>query len=241
MSVVWEGEGRAHDDADHPWQPRPEPVDWLHNTLTVGGPAERVAHFQAAAAGPGVIPWVLDLAGLEEEFLLPMAAPQDGVRAISLPGAKILARRLRDAVAANHQRALARMSTDRSCPLDLHRLLPVPASILALGPEEGVSREWLSAHWGVTRPLRHVKALPSTLDGRKKRMGQLRVAFWSADWSPWQAVARLRRTWPDLTFDLRPDYAPGTGGDGTGAEEGGSGLEGKGRKPSSLRGRVARG
>jgi hypothetical protein len=216
-------------------------VDWLHNTLTVGGPAERVEAFRAAAAGSGVVPWALDLAALEEEFLLPMAGPQDGVWAISLAGAKILARRLRDAVAANHRRALARMSTDRSCPFDLHQLLPVPASILALGPEEGASRDWLRAHWGVTRPLRHVEALPSTLDGRKKRMGQLRVGFWSADWSPWQAVARLRRTWPDLTFDLRPDYAPGTGGDGTGAEEGGSGLEGKGRKPSSLRGRVARG
>ena len=185
--AVWpngerEGRGRLlHPEPDSPdqvWQPTPEPVDWLRNTLTVTGPAEEVMGFQAAAAGPGVIPWTLDLAGLEEDFLLPMAAPQDGVRAISLAGAKILARRLRDAVALNHQRALARMSTDRRCPFDLHRLLPVPASILALGPEEGVSREWLRAHWGVTRPLRHVEALPTTLDGRKKRMGQFRVGFW---------------------------------------------------------------
>jgi hypothetical protein len=184
-------------------------VDWLRNTLTVTGPAEEVMGFQAAAAGPGVIPWTLDLAGLEEDFLLPMAGPQDGVRAISLAGAKLLARRLRDAVAANHQRALARMSTDRRCPFDLHRLLPVPASILALGPEEGVSRDWLRAHWGVARPLRHVEALPTSLDGRRKRMGQLRVGFWSADWSPWAALARLRRVWPDLSLELQPDYAPG--------------------------------
>jgi hypothetical protein len=184
-------------------------VDWLRNTLTVTGPAEEVAEFQAAAAGPGVIPWVLDLAVLEEDFLLPMAGPQDGVRAISLTGAKLLARRLRDAVALNHQRALARMAHDRGCPFDLHRLLPIPASILALGPEEPASRDWLRTHWGVTRPLRHVEALPTVLDRRRKRMGQFRVGFWSADWSPWQALARLRRAWPDLSFALQPDYAPG--------------------------------
>jgi hypothetical protein len=213
-------------------------VDWLRNTLTVTGPAERVAGFQAAAAGPGVIPWTLDLAGLEEDFLLPMAGPQDGVRAISLTGAKLLARRLRDAVALNHQRALARMATDRSCPFDLHRLLPVPAAILALGPEEGVSRDWLRTHWGVTRPLRHVQALPSTLDGRKKRMGQLRVGFWSANWSPWQALARLRRAWPDLSLELQPDYAPGAEAEGVvsrGAGRHGAGP-GQRSKPARRRG-----
>ncbi|WP_424140630.1 hypothetical protein [Roseomonas chloroacetimidivorans] len=223
---------------DRPWQPRPEPVDWLYNRLTVSGPAERVAQFEAAAAGPGVIPWVLDLAELEEDYLLPMAAPQDGVRAISLAGAKILARRLREAVALNHQRALARMATDRSCPFDLHRLLPIPASVLALGPEEGASRDWLRGHWGVTRPLRHVEALPSTLDGRRKRMGQMRVGFWSADWSPWGALARLRRAWPDLSLDLRPDYAPGVG---AGAEASESDPEGKGRKSGTRQGRGASG
>ncbi|MFH5927306.1 hypothetical protein [Roseomonas xinghualingensis] len=209
LDGVEQGRGRHHPEPDSPervWQPTPEPVDWLHNTLTVTGPAERVEDFRAAAAGPGVIPWVLDLAGLEEEFLLPMAAPQDGVRAISLTGAKILARRLRDAVALNHQRALARIAHDRSCPFDLHRLLPVPAAILALGPEEGASRDWLRAHWGVTRPLRHAEALPATLDGRRKRMGQFRVAFWSADWSPWAALARLRRAWPDISLELQPHY-----------------------------------
>ncbi|MBB5696154.1 hypothetical protein [Muricoccus pecuniae] len=197
------------DSPEHPWQPRPVPVDWLWNTLEVGGPAERVEAFREAAAGSGVVPWVLDLVALEEEFLLPMAGPQDGVRAISLSGAKVLARRLRDAATANHQAALARMGTDRSCPFDLHRLLPVPPGILALGPEEGESKRWLRTHWGVTRPLRHVELLPSTLDGRKRKMGQLRIGFWSADWSPWAAIARLRRAWPELSLELRPHY-PGS-------------------------------
>ena len=207
------------DEAAATWHPTPEPVDWLWNVLTVGGPAEQVEAFRQAAAGPGVIPWVLDLAALEEDFVLPMAAPPDGVRAISVSGAKILARRLRDAVAANHQAALARMGTDRSCPFDLHRLLPVPPGILAIGPEEGVSRDWLRSHWGVTRPLRHVEALPSTLDGRKRKMGQMRMGFWSADWSPWAAIARLRRAWPDLSLELQPHY-PGGAGNPAGHDEG---------------------
>ena len=82
MAAAEPGEGRVSDSPEHPWQPRPVPVDWLWNTLEVGGPAERVEAFRAAAAGSGVVPWVLDLAALEEEFLLPMAAPTDGVRAI---------------------------------------------------------------------------------------------------------------------------------------------------------------
>ncbi|WP_458098427.1 hypothetical protein [Roseomonas sp. WA12] len=195
------------DPASPLWQPTPVPVDWLWNVVTAGGPSERVEAFRQAAAGSGVIPWALDLASLEEEFLLPMAGPQDGVRAISLSGAKILARRLRDAAAANHQAALARLAIDRRCPFDLQRLLPVPSPILALGPEEAVSRDWLRSHWGVTRPLRHVEALPSTLDGRKRKMGQLRIGFWSADWSPWAAIVRLRRAWPDLSVELQPHYS----------------------------------
>ncbi|WP_156963936.1 hypothetical protein [Muricoccus aerilatus] len=200
---------------DPSWRPERTHTDWLGNTLVVSGPSDEVVRFRAAAAG--VIPWELDLAAMEE-FLLPMAAPEVGVPAISLAGAKLLARRLREAVAVNHQRSLARIGTDRSCPLDLHRLLPVPASILQRGPEEGESRAWLAWHWGVTRPLRHVDELPSTLDRRRKKMAELRVGFWSADWSPWQAVVRLGQNWPELLFVLTPDYAPdGTEGQGVAA------------------------
>jgi len=35
--------------------------DWLRQILTVSGPAAVMARFRAAAAGSGVIPWVLDL------------------------------------------------------------------------------------------------------------------------------------------------------------------------------------
>ncbi|MFC7694315.1 hypothetical protein ACFQY5_37035 [Paeniroseomonas aquatica] len=114
----------------------PAHTDWLRNTLHVTGASGAVRRFQAAARGSGIIPWQRDLDRLEEDWFLPMAAPADGVRAISLAGARILARRLRDSVALQQQRALLRATTDQSCPFDLHRLLPVPPAILRLGPED---------------------------------------------------------------------------------------------------------
>jgi hypothetical protein len=190
----------------------PADTDWLRNTLLVSGPAEQVAGFRDAAAGAGVIPWQRDLGRMEEDWFLQLVAPADGARAISLQGARILARRLRDAVAANQQRALVRMATDRSCPFDLQRLLPIPPGLLPLGPEDPAAQAWLWAHWGTTRALRQVREVPAPRDGRRRKMDQMAVEFWSADWSPWQALRRLRRAWPDLTLALRPDYAgPGDG------------------------------
>ncbi|UFN51572.1 hypothetical protein LPC08_25245 (plasmid) [Roseomonas sp. OT10] len=199
----------AHDAPDLTALPASAHTDWLRNVLVVTGPTEEMGRFRAAAAGAGVIPWVLDFDGMEEDWFLSLVAPAEGERAISLQGARILARRLRDAAAANHQRAIARIGTDHSCPFDLHRLLPAPPGILRLGPDDPDSRIWLWTHWGTTRPLRHVRELEPTLDGRKRRMAELRVEFWSADWSPWQALRRLRRNWPALSFTLQPDYAGG--------------------------------
>ena len=185
----------------------PVHTDWLRHLLTVSGPAEPMSRFRAAAAGPGVIPWVLDLAGMEEDWLLQLAAPADEKPAISLSGARILARRLREATAANHAAALERLATDRRCPFDLHRLVPVPPSVLALGPEDAGALAWLWSHCGTMRALRRVRALPGMADGRSTRTDRLGIEFWSADWSPWRALARLRRDWPVLIFDLRPQYA----------------------------------
>ena len=185
----------------------PAATDWLRHTLAVTGPAQAIGHFREAAAGPGILPWQLDLDRMEEDWFLPMAAPADGARAISLAGARILARRLRDAVAANHQRALLRAVTDRRCPFDLHRLLPVPPPVLRLGPDDPAARAWLWAHWGTTRGLRQVREIAAQADRRNRRTGQLAVEFWAADWSPWQALRSLRRAWPELTLALRPDYA----------------------------------
>ena len=187
-------------------------VDWVRSEWHVAGAVEAVARFRTAAAGSGVVPWVLDLDQLEEDFFLPMAAPAaDGVRAISLAGARILSRRLRDAIARTDEKALIRARTDRNCPFDLHRLLPIPEPILRLGPDDPTARAWLWTHWGTPRPLRRVRALPAP-EHRRRGTGRMRVEIWSADWSPWQALRRLRADWPDLRLDLRPDY--GAAGDG---------------------------
>ncbi|WP_419897512.1 hypothetical protein [Roseomonas sp. USHLN139] len=183
----------------------PDHTDWLRHRLTVSGPAEPMAAFAAAAAGPGEIPWHLDLDRMEEDWRLQLLAPVEGPPAISPAGARLLARRLRDAAATNQAALLARAATDRRCPFDLHRLLPIPEALLRRGPEDLEARAWLWRRWGTLRALRQVRALPSE-DRRLTRSGRLELEFWSADWSPWQALRRLRRAWPALILDLRPLY-----------------------------------
>ena len=96
-----------------------------------------IAALRHAAAGAGIIPWQLDLDRAEEDFfhlLVAPAAPQQ--RSLSLDGARILSRQLRDAVERRHQIAMTRAGRSRACLFDLHALLPVPDAILRLGPDE---------------------------------------------------------------------------------------------------------
>ena len=187
--------------------------DWLHHHLTVIGDADLVTLFRRAAAGPEAIPWADDLAPQEEDWFHLLAAPPDGQRrALSLHGARVLAGQLRDAV--QRRRDLAAEAAGRAggaCLLDLHRLLPVPAAVLRLGLGHPEARRWLWAHWGTTWPLRHVAELPAPKGGqpRPATPGLLRLGFWSADWTPWPALLRLRRDWPALRFDLKPRYDAG--------------------------------
>jgi len=133
--------------------------DWLKHRLTISGPEAELALFQAAAAGPGVIPWQSNVADLAEGWFNCMMAVPVPERGISVAGAHQLAGRLRDAVesrlvaAFEHRRALA-------CPLDLHALIPVPPALLGRGPVDPLAIAWLWAHWGTTWPLRHVTARP---------------------------------------------------------------------------------
>jgi hypothetical protein len=89
----------------------------------------------------------------------------------------------------------------------------------------------------VPRPLRRIEALPTTLDSRKRKMGQFQVGSWSTDWSPWLALARLRRASLDLSFDLQPNYAPeANAGGGVSRGAGGNGEEpGRVAKPARRR------
>ncbi len=192
------GSARTRQGPGGPWTPFH--TDWLRNELTVSGPATSVARFRQAAQGPGTIPWPLDLDHETARLLAPMAA--DGIEA------RLLAQDLRDTIEANHARAL-NPANQRRCPLDLHRLIPVPATILARGDDHPEALHWLRTHWGTTWPLRHVRALDRHADRRLRRSARFVVEFWSADWTPWQAIRQLRRDWPDLVLDIRPHYDNG--------------------------------
>lgn len=195
----------------------PAHTDWLYHHLTAAGPSADVARFRAAAAGAGVIPWAVDWDHLEEDWAhLLLAPPPPQRRTLSAAGARVLAGELREAAQRRHEAALARVGRSKVCPFDLHALVPVPADVLVLGPDHPDALGWLWAHWGTTLPLRHVQervdeesgAGKATLRTRRPPPGRdvLHLAFWSADWTPWRAIARVRQDWPTLRLDVRPIY-----------------------------------
>lgn len=201
-------------DRDAPEDPRgttgrvaeplaPVQTDWLRNRLAVSGPAGEVARFRAAARGTGGIPWHLDLDHEEARLYAPMAGQG--------PDARTLARELRTVIAARHDRVLARWHEIGGCPLDLHRLIPIPDSVLALGEDAPPSRQWLWANWGTTLPLRQIRVLDENGDRRLRRSARIVYEFLSADWTPWQAILRLRRDWPKLVLAFDPRYGEADG------------------------------
>jgi len=182
----------------------------LRHDLVVTGPPANVAALRAAAMGAGAIPWRYpdpDLA--EEDRVLALVNPPDGSQGLRIAAARVLARQLRGAVETHHERVLTAVGISRACPFDLHALLPVPAEVLRLGPDDAASVAWLRTHWGTGQALRHVRLVADGEDGRLRRSARLDYVFWSADWTPWQAFSALRQRWPELAFNLRPDYADG--------------------------------
>jgi hypothetical protein len=179
---------------------------WLYHHLTISGPAAQVAAFAAQARGAGVIPWQLDAARIEEDvFTLAVAVPPDR-RRLSIAGCRLLARQFRDRVAAHHAQALARVGHSKACPFDLQALLPVPDSILMLGPLDPAAQAWLAAHWGTTDRLRHVAQLPAPRPGRRLPRGHavLGYGFFTEGATPHAAIAALQPRWPALRFALQP-------------------------------------
>ena len=198
----------------------PAHTDWLYHHLTVAGPADDVARFRAAAAGAGVVPWAVDWDRSEEDWAhLLLAPPPPQHRTLSAAGARVLAGELREAAQRRHVAALARVGRSKACPFDLHALVPVPGDVLALGSDHPDALAWLWARWGTLLPLRHVQERWGVADGpgqaavKTRRPPLVRaamhLAFWSADWTPWRAIARVRQDWPTLRLDVRPIYEPG--------------------------------
>ena len=181
-------------------------TDWLAHSLTITGPMDSLSNFLRAAAGAGVIPWHIDWRIAEEDYLHMLLQPEQ--RTLTLEGAKILASQLRQAAEQRHQRAIEKVGRSRACALDLHSLLPVPNDILFLGPLHPTSLAWLQEHWGTTDALRQVTIAQRGL-GTGDPPGA-KMTFWSSDWTPWAAIAALRRRWADLKFDISPAYGPAT-------------------------------
>jgi len=93
----------------------------------------------------------------------------------------------------------------RACPLDLNVLLPVPPSILELGPAHPEALAWLHAHWGAER-LRQVHQLARPRPGRRLPAGDrvIGYGFFTDGATPGAAIARISPGWPALRFVLRP-------------------------------------
>jgi hypothetical protein len=184
-------------------------TDWLYHHLEVSGAPAQVAAFRRAAAGAGVIPWQhgFDHAA-EDWFHLLVSPPPPQRRRLSLEGARILAGQLREAAEQRQRLVAARAAHSRACPLDLHRLLPVPTEILRLGPDHPEALAWLWRAWGTTQALRQVVELPIPKRGRPplRDPGLLWLGFWAADWTPWRAILALRARWPWLRIEIRPIY-----------------------------------
>lgn len=189
----------------------PDP-DWLHHVLTVTGPRAQLDEFRAAATGAGVVPWSCDFDRLQEDWAhLMLAIPPDR-RGISVEGVRIVSQQLREVVAERHEHVLERAGTgtSRSCPFDLHALVPVPAAVLRLGPDDPQALAWLWEHWGTTWALRRVEATEvarAELAALPEGHGAFRCRFWSADWTPWRALAAVRERWPGLHVHLAVTYA----------------------------------
>ena len=187
-------------------EPAPEPAeygapDWLLNILSVSGPAAEVAAFREAARGTGAVPWHFDLDAEEARIFAPMVS--GGAEA------RTLARQIREILAVRHERVLTRWAERGECPFDLHRLIPIPGHILQLGADDPPAQNWMRSHWGTTRPLRQVRIREEGADRRLLRKAEIIYEFRSADWTPWQAILRLRREWPRLVLVVQPRYIDG--------------------------------
>lgn len=179
--------------------------DWLAHTLTVSGPADRLAAFRAAAAGPGILPFQ-DRVRLEEDVMHALLAPPPALRGISLAGARSLAGQIGERLDVHTSRAAGRGPV---CLLDLNILIPVPLALSGLPPDDPRLSAWLWRHWGTTWPLRQVsECTPAEPDHAALPAGQAlcRYRFWSADWTPWPALATIRTAWPDLRFVVSVHY-----------------------------------
>ena len=163
-------------------------------------------NFAAAARGSGVTPWQLDFAAIEEDVFVRAVAQPASHRNLTVEGCRILARQFRERVEMRQARAAELVGQSFACPFDLHALLPVPASILQLGPAHPDALSWLAAHWGVTDRLRQVVMRDNASTGRRLKRGHAVIGygFFTDGETPHAAIGDFEKRWPALRFVLQP-------------------------------------
>lgn len=181
--------------------PHPE---WLPQLLTVIGPTEDLHTFQEAARGPGHVAWSCDYHGAAEDWALQLLARPPAQRGISVTGARILAGQLSEQIERLDMAAFEG-TADLTCPLDLNVLVPLPAQLLRLGPDDPAVIAWQWTHWGTTWMLRGVEEVPVGRAGILVPGDQAAVCFrfWSADWTPWRALETIRARWRTLSLHVK--------------------------------------
>jgi hypothetical protein len=182
-----------------------DPKGWAPGALTVSGASDAVTAFIAAAEGPGITPWQEDDALLEEDAFHRALAVPLARRGLSVEACRQLARQYREAVAGHRARAAAwgqSAASRQACPLDLHRLLPVPTAVLAHGAADPAALAWCRVQWGVTQ-IRRVERL-SIPQGATYR-------FWALGGAELR-LERLARLWPALDFRRAADKLDPFGG-----------------------------
>jgi hypothetical protein len=179
---------------------------WLWHHLTITGPAADVAAFADAARGPGVIPWHVDYAQIEEDMFHRAVAGRGGRDGLSIAGCHILARQFRERIEARDAKAAALIGRSRACPLDLHVLLPIPAEVLRHGPSDQKSLAWLARRWGTRDELRKIVERPNPSAGRRLPAGHAVISygFFTSAETPRAAIDQFRARWPALRFALTP-------------------------------------
>jgi hypothetical protein len=176
---------------------------WLWHHLTITGPSADVTAFADAARGPGVIPWQVDHAQLEEDIFHRAVAARG---ALSIEGCHILARQFCQRIEAHEAKAVALIGRSRACPFDLHVLLPIPPDILRHGPTDPTSLAWLATHWDTSDDLRKIVERPNPSAGRRLPAGHGVIAygFFTSGDTPHAAIDALGTRWPALRFVLTP-------------------------------------
>jgi hypothetical protein len=179
---------------------------WLWHHLTISGPAADVAAFADAARGPGVIPWHVDYAQVEEDIFHRAVAARGGRNGLSIEGCHILARQFRQRIESRDDKAAALIGQSRACPFDLNVLLPVPGDILRRGPGDQKSLDWLARHWGTRDELRKIVVRPNPSAGRRLPSGHTVISygFFTSGETPRAAIDHLGGRWPALRCVLTP-------------------------------------